>query len=253
MTRDTTEHTDREGGKGRLSLVVSIESGDADAASNSGERDGKDAAALARKALYRQTGLIEVAIDQERKRKAISDALRSWGTKPAAGRRKRRALVVIAAVLVASASVVPIYLASRTSLPGDPLWPVKRGGEGVRQWLARGAAAEAKASLAVTGERLEEASRLAADQRFDAARQALERFYGAFDGARRRLRAVSREAHPELYEEADRQLTEAAALDERLNGEAAHATAPRGPKAVGTLSPTPRPPWEPENPRETPR
>ncbi len=240
-------------GKGRLVLVVSAKTSDEEDSSKDDDPSyGRDDALFARKALYRQAGLIEVRIDESRKRKAISEALSSWGVRPAGGKSKRRLLVIPAAVLVFAISLIPLYMASQNSLPGDPLWKLKRAGEGIRQWLARGAVSEARTALETTAERLDEASELAGDGRFDAARSALSRFYSEFDGARRRLRAVSKEAHPELYREADRQLEEAAALDQQLNGEAAHTTAPREPEEVGTLSPTPRPPWEPENPRETP-
>lgn len=252
MSRVSSDDPDRRVAKGRLTLVVSAESDEVETAPQAGDREREGAAVLARKALYRQTGLIEVVIDNGRKRKVISDALGTWGVKPA-GLRSRKGLVAVSVIVVLMVlSVFPLYLVSRTSLPGDPLWRLKRGGEGVKQWLARGAPAEAEAALAATGERLEETARLADHERFDAAREALARFYDEFDGARRRLRAVPRETHPEIYREADRQLTEAAALDQRLNGEAVRGTAPRGPEAVGTLSPTPRPPWEPENPKEAP-
>jgi hypothetical protein len=249
MSRQSRGNSDNDSAKQRLTLVVSARLDETESAGEGG-KDDRSTAVIARKALYRQTGLLEIRIDDARKRQAISDALRAWGIKPERPNTKKRALVVASVVVVLVGSIVPMYLASRSSLPGDPLWHLKRAGESVRQWFARGAPAEARAALSSTGERLNEARKLAGDERYDAARDALDVFYREFDGARRRLRAVPKETHPELYDEADRQLRDAAALDELLNGEAAHSTAPRGPEAIGTLSPTPRPPWEPENPQE---
>ncbi len=245
--------TDMRGdGKRRLALLISEEL-EASRSEQAAPGSGKKGAYTARKVFYSQTGEIPVVIDDARRRQAVSEALALWGTRPVRPAPSRRWTIVALAVLVLlAASVFPIHGASRSSLPGQPLWTVKRVGESVRQWLARGPTEEARAALATTAERLREAQVLAADERFEAAREALERFYREFETARRRLRAVSREDHPDVYAESDRQLKEAAELDNRLNGEGAHTTSPRGPEAVGTLSPTPKPPWEPENPRETP-
>ncbi len=236
----------------RLVLVISEELEASPGSDQRAPGSSKRGAHAARKAFYRQTGEIQVVIDDARRRQAVSEALALWGTRPVRpAPSRRRAIVALAVLLCLAASVFPIHAASRSSLPGQPLWPVKRVGESVRQWLARGPREEARAALATTAERLREAQVLAADERFEAAREALGRFYREFEVARRRLRAVSREDHSDVFAESDRQLSEAAELDNRLSGEAAHSTSPKGPEAVGTLSPTPKPPWEPENPRET--
>ncbi|MER3395637.1 MAG: hypothetical protein C4318_04780 [Acidimicrobiia bacterium] len=255
MSDDTSPSNDVGKDKRHLTLVLSESLEDdtrSRAARGSTHQHNNQQVTLALKTLYRQSDLLEVRIKAEQKRKAISEALALWGTAPKTRHRSRRLWLGVAILALFTAALIPAYEISRNSLPGDPLWKLKRADESVRQWLARGPEAEARVALANTRERLEEAKLLADDERFEAARNALALFYSEFDSARRRLRMITRESHPELYAEADRQLEEAAALDERLNGAAARTVAPRRPEAVGTLSPTPRPPWEPENPQEPP-
>jgi hypothetical protein len=206
----------------------------------------------ARKVIYSTVSAIEVRAGEREKRAAIAEALAAWRQSTPSRHRRRRTTMTVAgcaAVMLVTATTFAVAISPR-ALPGDPLWRVKRAKEALRQWVARGNVAEAQAALDSTEARLREAHTLADSARITDARKALSLFYDQFEEVRWRLRAVLREAHPELFERADAQLAEAAELDERLNGPDMQASAPRGPDVVGTPSPTPKPPWEPEFPAE---
>lgn len=207
---------------------------------------------IARKSLYAVASNIYVSPDPAGKRNALAQALVGWGRwVPRRRRRSWRWNVAGILGLVLALGLAGLASAqSSRSVPGEPLWNLKRAKESTAQWLARGPRAEAEAALASTEERLRETHRLVGEGRFEEARKALGLFYDEFEYVRWRLRGTLPETDPDLFARADAQLQEAAALDERLNGPRSQSAPPKGPESVGTLTPTPRPPWEPEHPQE---
>lgn len=77
-------------------------------------------------------------------------------------RPARRRLAGVTAALVASAGVVTMVASSASAVPGEMLYPVKRGMENVELALHRDDASRGKFQLARASERLAEASTLAA-------------------------------------------------------------------------------------------
>lgn len=207
---------------------------------------------IARKSLYTAASNIDVSPDPAGKRNALAQALSAWGRWAPRPRRRswRWKVAGILGVVLALGLAGLANAQSSRSVPGEPLWSLKRAKEATAQWLARGPRAEAEAALASTEERLRETRKLVQEGRLEDARKALGLFYDEFEYVRWRLRGTLQETDPDLFARADAQLQEAAALDERLNGPRSQSTPPKGPESVGTLTPTPRPPWEPEHPQE---
>lgn len=179
--------------------------------------------------------------------RVIREAKNAWGAKYHRPGRfkvaKGIALALLGIVIVSSV----IFVRAQSSLPGDRLWKVKRWTEGAKQWAATGQVAEAEQALASTKERLREAEVLLDADRKQTARAVVFEFYREFDDVRFRLRDLSRERYPALFEEAERQLDKAVEIDRRVSGGDVQQEAPVEP-IVGTRSPTPRPPWLPASP-----
>lgn len=90
-------------------------------------------------------------------RRAVAD--------PAPDRPARRRLAAATAVLVASAGAVGLVASSASAVPGEMLYPVKRGVESAELALHRGDASRGAFQLAQASERLAEARALSADGR----------------------------------------------------------------------------------------
>lgn len=188
------------------------------------------------------------AVDRDR---ILREARELWGRKPqkkSSGLWWRAALWSALFVVILTSTFV---WRAQSSLPGDRLWEVKRWTEGVRQWVARGDTAKAQRALANTRERLQEANQLIDRGHPEYARAAIFEFYREFQEVQWRLRGLSREREPDLFDEADRQSAEAVDIENKLTGGEAQKSKPVTP-VVGTRSPTPRPPWLPGVPEETP-
>ncbi|RIK09376.1 MAG: hypothetical protein DCC49_06680 [Acidobacteria bacterium] len=179
--------------------------------------------------------------------RVIREAKSMWGAKyRRPGRFKVLKGVAVALLGISIVSSV-IFVRAQSSLPGDRLWKVKRWTEGAKQWAATGDIAEAEQALAITRERLREAEILIDSDRRQTARAVVFEFYREFEDVRFRLRDLSRERYPALFEEAEGQLDKAVEIDRRVSGGDVQQEAPVEP-IVGTRSPTPRPPWLPASP-----
>lgn len=80
---------------------------------------------------------------------------------PARPRPLRRRLAAVVAVLVAAVGTVGVVASSASAVPGDMLYPVKRGVESVELTLHRDDTSRGEFRLSLATERLEEASALA--------------------------------------------------------------------------------------------
>ncbi|MFC5677336.1 DUF5667 domain-containing protein [Aeromicrobium endophyticum] len=94
-----------------------------------------------------------------------SPAPRPIATDRAPDRPARRRLATATAVLVASAGAVGLVASSASAVPGEMLYPVKRGVESAELALHRGDASRGAFQLAQASERLAEARALSADGR----------------------------------------------------------------------------------------
>jgi hypothetical protein len=111
------------------------------------------------------------------------------------GLSRGRRFAASAAVAVAAMVAIPGFAraASSAALPGDVLYPVKLGFEGVRVVLAEDAAGEAEVYLALSDVRLEEAVLARGLHRPDSEVEALRRYTGSvndFSGRLQRARAL---------------------------------------------------------------
>jgi len=99
-------------------------------------------------------------------REAATSLVSTTTARPAAPVRQRsvrRRLVALVAVLVATLGAVGMVASSASALPGDMLYPLKRGVESVELALHRDDAARGDFRLSQATERLAEASALASD------------------------------------------------------------------------------------------
>lgn len=197
--------------------------------------------------LLHRAGSHAIDDDPIERDRVIREARDAWGIKYRRPGRfkvfKGVAFALLGIIIVSSVIVVR----AQSSLPGDRLWKVKRWTEGVKQWAATGDVAEAEQALASTAERLREAEILLNLDRRQIARAVVFEFHREFDDVRFRLRDLSRERYPALFEEAEGQLNKAVEIDRLASGGDVQQEAPVEP-IVGTRSPTPRPPWLPASP-----
>lgn len=131
--------------------------------------------------------------DQSLARRRIDRALRPEGRVAQLPKSEPRWRVrLVATGITAAAAVIPATVASTSSVPGDPLYPLKRGIEQVRVIAATSPEAEAAARTDIAYARLEELDALLKSGEFDRVPQVLMDLNTAMGEARQAV-AIARQ------------------------------------------------------------